>query len=95
MKVFLTISQLIYALCLVPWLFVWGMSVMVFDAGIHFWNSFYFTIISLFPVAALGCSILAWILRVRRRRAAVLINLIPMLWIIGFSVILLAFLQLR
>jgi peptidoglycan/LPS O-acetylase OafA/YrhL len=89
MKTFLVISQTIFAFCLIPWLMVWGMSFMVFDAGVHFWNSFFFITISVFPIAVVGCSILAWLLRMRRRRIAIIVNLIPILWIGGLGLFLL------
>jgi peptidoglycan/LPS O-acetylase OafA/YrhL len=86
MKPFLVITQAIYALCLVAWLFVWFMSFMLFDNGTHLWNSLIFLLISLFPIAVVGSSITAWILRSHRRQTAIAINLIPILWIVPFVV---------
>jgi len=91
MKPFLVISQLFYAVCLVGWLVVWMMSFMLFDSGIFFWNSFMFVLISLFPVAVVVCSILSWIFHKRRRRAAVILNLIPMIWVVAFGAIMLLY----
>ena len=42
--------------------------------------------IGLYPVAVLICSIIAWILHVRKRRGALIVNLIPMLWILFLGV---------
>ncbi|WP_379136318.1 hypothetical protein [Paenibacillus sp. sgz500958] len=85
MKPFLIISQVIYTACLVAWIIIWLMSFMLFDSGIFFWNSFFFVLISLFPVAVLACSLTAWIVRKRRPRTAIAVNLIPMLWIVSFA----------
>jgi len=87
-KLFLLISQIIYALGLLPWLFIWGMSVMVFDAGVYLGNTLFFIAISAYPIAVIGCSITAWLLRLRRRRTAIFVNLLPVLWILGIGLLL-------
>ncbi|MDQ0192064.1 magnesium-transporting ATPase (P-type) [Paenibacillus wynnii] len=87
MKPFLVITQLIYTGCLVAWLVVWLMSFMVFDSGVSFWNSLFFLLVSLFPVAVVVCSIIAWVVHKRRPRTAITLNLIPMLWVVSFGVI--------
>lgn len=90
MKTFLIITQALYALCLAGWFIVWAMSVMVFDNGVQFWNSLYFITVSVFPIVVLACSVIAWVFRVRRRRLAIIVNLIPMLWIAAFGIFILS-----
>lgn len=90
MGLYLVISQIVFVLCILPWLFVWGMSVMIFDSGFHLWNTLFFIAISLYPLAVIGCSIAAWLLRTRRKRTAIWINLIPLLWIVGIGLAFLA-----
>ncbi|MFD2615326.1 hypothetical protein [Paenibacillus gansuensis] len=86
MKRIFIITQAFYVLCLVPWMGVFGLSFMGFDSGFHWQAVAFVTIIGLFPVAVILCSIAAWMLRVRKRRAALLLNFIPMLWIIGLGI---------
>lgn len=84
MKPYLIISQILYALFLFPWFVIWSMSFMSFDSGFNFANISFVLAITLYPVAVIACSILAWIFRVKKKRFANIINLVPMLWIIGF-----------
>ncbi|PAD72613.1 hypothetical protein [Paenibacillus campinasensis] len=51
MKLFLFISQSIYALMLVPWLIVWGVSFMVFDSGLSLWGVGIMIMVTLYPIA--------------------------------------------
>jgi hypothetical protein len=84
MKAYLIISQILYGLSLAPWFVIWGLSFMSFDNGVNGYNVTFVLIISLYPVAVLTCSILAWVFRVKKRRFALMINLFPLLWIISF-----------
>lgn len=86
LKTFLAVSQSLYALCLLPWLLVWGLSFMSFDQGFA-WTSFALVAgIGIYPIAVVLCSIFAWILRKRRKRLATLLNLIPMVWILCLGI---------
>lgn len=89
MKKFLVITQAIYALSLLAWIFVWIMSFMVFDQGIALWNTLFFLVITIYPIVVVACSALGWFQRNRRQRLAITLNLIPLLWIIPFVVFLL------
>ncbi|MBM7620003.1 ABC-type Fe3+ transport system permease subunit [Bacillus tianshenii] len=89
MKLFMILSQLFYVVGLVFWLPIWGMSFMAFDQGIAFWNTLFVLTISAYPLAVIICSILAWVLHNKKRRAAVIINLIPMLWVVGAGMLVL------
>ncbi|WP_026691759.1 hypothetical protein [Alteribacter aurantiacus] len=86
MKLYLILSQLLYLMSLVFWLPIWGLSFMAFDQGIAFWNSLFVLTISAYPLAVIICSILAWIFYNKKRRTAVIVNLIPMLWVLGFGI---------
>lgn len=83
MLLYLVITQVFYLLGLVLWPFVSIMSVMAFDSGMHAWSVTLFAFIVSYPLFAIGCSVTAWILRRRRSRAAVAINAIPALWVVG------------
>jgi uncharacterized membrane protein len=89
MKPFLIVSQAIYAICLLPWFFVWTMSVMAFDQGFHVWNTLYFAFVTVFPVVALVSSILAWVFLKRKPRAAATVNCLPLVWIVAFGIFML------
>jgi hypothetical protein len=84
MKPYLIISQVLYLLSLIPWFVIWGLSFMSFDSGINLSNVSFVLAISSYPFAVIICSILAWFFIVKKKRFAIIINLIPMLWIIGF-----------
>ncbi|MCA1318427.1 hypothetical protein LC085_00770 [Bacillus tianshenii] len=89
MKLFMILSQLFYVVGLVFWLPIWGLSFMAFDQGIAFWNSLFVLTISAYPLAVIICSILAWVLHNKKWQAAVIINLIPMLWVVGAGMLVL------
>lgn len=84
MKAFLVITQLFYALSLIYWLIFWAMSAMMFDGGVYVWNSLLYFVITVYPVAILVCSIVAWVQHARKPRMATIFNLIPMLWVIVY-----------
>lgn len=89
MKPFLIITQILYALSLLPWFVIWSMSFMSFDAGIGFYNSLFVLIITLYPVAVIVSSILSWVFHRKRKKLSVILNLIPMVWVIAFAVFML------
>ncbi|AYA78303.1 hypothetical protein DOE78_24465 [Bacillus sp. Y1] len=89
MKPFLMITQILYVLSLLPWFVIWGMSFMSFDAGIGFYNSLFVLIITLYPVAVIVSSILSWVFHRKRKKLSVILNLIPMVWVIAFAVFML------
>jgi hypothetical protein len=82
MKAFLIASQIFYVLCLIPWFLIWGITFMGFASGINWFSVMLTGGIGLYPVAVIVCSILAWKVRIRRKRTASIVNLVPMLWIL-------------
>lgn len=88
-KSFLIIIQILYVLSLLPWFVIWGMSFMSFDAGIGFYNTLFVAVITLYPVAIIVSSIFAWVYRLKRRRLAIILNLVPMVWVISFTLFML------
>ncbi|MGG0739719.1 hypothetical protein [Niallia taxi] len=91
MRAYLIITQIVYVLCLIPWFPIWGLSFMSFDGGFSFYNILFVLIISLYPVAVIACTIFSWIFRKKRKTAAIIINLIPMLWVVGLTLVLFTF----
>ncbi|PAK51091.1 hypothetical protein [Paenibacillus sp. 7541] len=92
MKLFLFISQSIYALMLVPWLIVWGVSFMVFDSGLSLWGVGIMIMVTLYPIAVAVCSLLSWIyVKKMRPLSIVAINLVPSIWIMAFVLIIFVF----
>lgn len=85
MKIYFILVQILYVLCLIPWFVFWGLSFMSFDAGFSAANIAFVGTITLYPVAVIACSVIAWLIRGTKKRAAVLVNLVPMLWIVGFA----------
>ncbi|PGY09743.1 hypothetical protein [Bacillus sp. AFS031507] len=84
MKLYLIISQILYLLSLIPWFAIWGLSFKSFDGGVNLSNVSFVLAISLYPIAVIFGSILAWVFRMKKKRLAIMINLIPMVWIIVF-----------
>ncbi|MGA9226198.1 MAG: hypothetical protein WB217_07655 [Mesobacillus sp.] len=84
MKPFLILSQTIYILSLVPWFVIWGLSFMSFDSGVNFYNISFVLVITLYPIAVVTGSVLAWIFREKKKRFAITMNLLPMIWVIAF-----------
>ncbi|MCR2804098.1 hypothetical protein [Paenibacillus soyae] len=84
MKAYLIILQAIYVLCLIPWFVFWGLSFMSFDMGFSWANITFVGTITLYPVAVIACSIVAWLIHKRKKRTAIILNLVPSLWILGF-----------
>lgn len=84
MKLYLIISQILYVLLLGPWYVIWGLSFMSFDSGLNAANVSFILVISMYPVTVIIGSILAWFFRKKKKRFAILINLLPTLWIIAF-----------
>ncbi|WP_342599198.1 hypothetical protein MHB48_17730 [Psychrobacillus sp. FSL H8-0483] len=84
MKAYLIITQILYFLFLMPWFLIWAFSFMVFDNGFGLGNVTFFLVITFYPIAIILCSILAWIFRVKKQRFAIVINLLPSLWIIAY-----------
>lgn len=82
MKKFLIISQIFYLICIVPWLPIFLLSFMSFDAGFTLYNVAFVSVIGFYPIAVIICSIIAWFLRLRKKNVAIIINLVPMLWIL-------------
>lgn len=68
MRVYLIMTQIVYVLCLIPWLPIWGLSFMSFDGGFSFYNILFVLIISLYPVAVIACTILSWIFRKKEKQ---------------------------
>lgn len=81
MKKFLVICQIIYLLFLIPWVFTFGMSFLAFDDGFIVWNILFVLGIAVYPVFMIGCSVVAWALHRRYKRAAIITNSVPMLWV--------------
>jgi hypothetical protein len=84
MRLFLIISQILYILSFIPWFVIWTMSFMSFDSGVSLSNVVFVLVITLYPISVITCSILSWLFRVKRKRLSLIIDLIPMLWVISF-----------
>lgn len=88
-RIFLISTQVFYALCLFPWYFAFAISLWALDGGLNFSNGLFFVVTILYPVAVIFCSIFAWVCRIKKKRLAIILNCIPLLWIIGYPVLLL------
>ncbi|NOU99633.1 hypothetical protein [Paenibacillus planticolens] len=82
----LILSQLVYVLFVLLWLFIAGMSVMMFDSPDGAGKAttwLIFLAILLYPAGLLTALIAGWVMFSRRRHKAALIwNCIPLLWIL-------------
>lgn len=85
----LIVSQIFYVLFVVVWLFMSGMSIMMFDSpdaagDAQTWLIFIF--ILLYPLTLLAALIAGWVLFSRRRHKAALIwNSVPLIWIVSLG----------
>ncbi|WP_419875038.1 hypothetical protein [Candidatus Pristimantibacillus sp. PTI5] len=90
-KVFFTllISQILFGLFTLVWLFVALMSVMMFDnPGTEnvFWPVLLFIVNWLYPVALILSIIVSWVLyRYDKMKTAVIIAMIPLLWVLAIG----------
>lgn len=90
-KVFFTllISQILFGLFTLVWLFVALMSVMMFDnPGTEnvFWPVLLFIVNWLYPVALILSIIVSWVLyRYNKMKTAVIIAMIPLLWVLAIG----------
>ncbi|MEC0173765.1 hypothetical protein P4H83_02650 [Paenibacillus favisporus] len=90
MRTYFVISQIIYVLCFIPWLLIWGISFMGFDSGISGAAIALVSVIGVYPLVTIACAIMAWVFYKKRKRAAVIVNSIPLLWVLGIGVPVLA-----
>jgi ABC-type polysaccharide/polyol phosphate export permease len=87
-NVFLTmlISQILFGLFTIIWLFVAIMSVMMFDnpdSEKLFWPVLMFIVIWLYPVALIVSIIVSWVLyRFNKMKTAVTIAMVPLFWVL-------------
>ncbi|MCC3375452.1 hypothetical protein [Cohnella sp. REN36] len=86
MKSYLILTQLFYAICLIPWLLVGVLSFMSFDQGFSAGNVAFVVGIWMYPVAAIASAMLSWMFRKRRPKLAVGLNLIPLIWVLGLGI---------
>jgi hypothetical protein len=82
MKAYLIASQILYVMCLAPWFIIWGITFMGFSSGINWFSVMITGGIGLYPIAVIVCTILAWKFRTKRKRVSMIVNLVPMLWIL-------------
>ncbi|MDD9271211.1 hypothetical protein ACFPES_29675 [Paenibacillus sp. GCM10023248] len=79
-------TQIFYLLFILVWMFIAGMSVMMFDspdAAGKATTWLIFAAILLYPAGVLTALIAGWLMFSRRRyRAALLWNCIPLIWIL-------------
>ncbi|MEY8744401.1 hypothetical protein AB9M62_34325 [Bacillales bacterium AN1005] len=77
-------------LTLMPWFIIWGLSFMAFDSGVSMWGVALVTIVTLYPLAVVVCSILSWLLKKKvKTLGLILISSFPLLWVISFAVLIL------
>jgi hypothetical protein len=83
----LILIQILYVFTLPFWYLIFGLSLMVFDAGVSLSGIVLVTVEALYPLAVVLCSIFVW-LKFRQWKPARLItvNLIPVLWIVAFFI---------
>lgn len=82
MKLYLIATQSVYFVSLIPWLFFWVMAFILIMHAPTSQNTFYFLIITLYPVAVIICTIIAWYFHINKRTISIAINLIPAIWLI-------------
>lgn len=93
-RAWLIVSQVLYALSLLPWLVMAGMAVMAFDApgSTELWGPWLFvgTVWS-YPLWLLASAVVAWILYARNRlRGATIATSVPMVVIAAALIVIFA-----
>lgn len=86
MRTFFVISQIIYLPCIIPWLLIWGISFMGFDSGVSGGAITLVSIIGVYPLVVIACSIMAWVYHRKRKRLAFILNLVPLIWVLGIGI---------
>ncbi|MBP2001386.1 small-conductance mechanosensitive channel [Paenibacillus shirakamiensis] len=84
MKAYLITNQIVY-LCTMPvWLYLLVITTMLFDNGDSLWAETMMTLVSLYPVVVILCSILSWIVfkKKLRARAPVILSVVPIGYIV-------------
>ena len=90
MKLYLFIIQSFYVLTLIPWFIIWGLSFMAFDSGVSMWGISLVTIVTLYPLAVVICSVLSWLLKKKVKTISlIIISAFPLLWVVSFAVLIL------
>ncbi|RUS46647.1 hypothetical protein [Cohnella sp. AR92] len=85
---YLLISQIVYVLMGIPWLFVAVMATMGFDnpdteSASYFWFMSLYIVNWLYPIALLVACGVSWALyHLKKFKAAVWVNQIPLLWLL-------------
>ncbi|SOC43275.1 hypothetical protein [Ureibacillus acetophenoni] len=87
MKLYLIATQSIYFVSLIPWLFFWVLAFILIMHDPTSQNTLYFMIITLYPVAVIICTIIAWYFHINKRSISIAINLIPAIWLIIYSLL--------
>jgi uncharacterized membrane protein len=87
-KAWLIISQIIAALFLLPWVVVAGLSFMAFDSGVSTGAVVFVSIIVAYPIVAIVCGIIAWLLyRSHKDKAAVIVTSLFLIYPIMFVIL--------
>ncbi|WP_052350481.1 hypothetical protein [Paenibacillus gorillae] len=93
-NLFLLLFQMAYALSLLAWILVAFTSFMLFDSPEALGDAAtiaFFIYVWIYPLALIGTIVCSWLLYHKRRfKAAVWVNLIPLLWIIPLIVLMYA-----
>jgi hypothetical protein len=79
--IWLIVSQVLYLLALLPWLIMAGFAFMMFDSGFSVKALLFASGIWTYPLVALSCAILAWLLYGWGNTTGALVaTSVPMLW---------------
>ncbi|MEK6916403.1 MAG: hypothetical protein AABW92_01545 [Nanoarchaeota archaeon] len=89
-KIWLIISQIFILLTLLPWLAMFGLSFMAFDAGISFTGILFVLTIGSYPILCILLSIFAWKAYNRQNiQKAVILGSIPIVLAMIFLILIL------
>ncbi|GGG54484.1 hypothetical protein [Paenibacillus radicis (ex Gao et al. 2016)] len=93
-NLFLLLFQMAYTLTLLAWILVALTSFMLFDSPEALGDAAtvaFFIYVWIYPLAMIGTVVFSWVLYHKRKfKAAVWVNLIPLLWIIPLVILIYA-----
>ncbi len=84
MKLYLIATQVVYYVALLPWIFFWVMAFIMIMHAPTSQNTILFTLTTLYPIAVIVCTIIAWYFHMNKRSVSIAINFIPAIWLIYY-----------
>ncbi|HWL24156.1 MAG TPA: hypothetical protein VNR38_10480 [Ureibacillus sp.] len=86
MKLYLIATQMIYYVTFMFWIVFWGMALTAVLQVSSLQHILFFALTTIYPIAVIVCTIIAWYYHQTNKGLSVSINLIPAIWLIGYYI---------